>query len=148
VKDKSRQKWQDSLGRFLEPGERVEAAVRGRRATFWQLMLGYGWVLLVLQKRYRAYVVTDRNVYVFQASGVAAYKVTKELEKRPLGAARVEYKRGYLTLDGMHESLVGFFGPLWRNASLAIQRALAAARRPASPAASPSAELEGKLAAR
>jgi hypothetical protein len=70
--------------------------------------------VLALQKRYRAFVVTDRNVYVFQASSVSTYKVTKMLEKRPLGAARVEFRRAYLTLDGEHESLTGFYGPAKR----------------------------------
>jgi hypothetical protein len=111
VKEKSRQKWQESLSAHLEPGERVEAAARGIRAKFWQVALVLGYIPLAVMKRYRAYAVTDRNVYVFQANSWSAYKVTQVLEKRPLGQARVEFKGGYLTLDGTHESLVGLFGP-------------------------------------
>lgn len=133
MKEKSRQKWQDALANYLEPGERVEAAARGTRAKFWQLMLIYGWVLMAAQKRYRAYVVTDRNVYVFQASSVSTYKVTKMLEKRPLGTARVEFNGGYLTLDGEHESLVGAFGA-GKRLGLAVAAAAGRAAMPASPA--------------
>jgi hypothetical protein len=131
VKEKSRQKWQDALADQLEPGERVVAAVRGTRAKFWQLMLLYGWILLAIQGRYRAYVVTDRNVYVFKASAVSTYKVTELLHKRPLGAARVQFDGGYLTLDGQEESLVGMIGA-GKRLGLAIAEA---ASRPAAPAA-------------
>jgi hypothetical protein len=131
VKEKSRQKWQDRLSAHLEPGERVEAAARGIRAKFWQVALVLGYVPLAVMKRYRAYVVTDRNVYVFQASSWSAYKVTKVLEKRPRGQARVEFRSGYLTLDGDHESLVGLFGP-GKRLGLAVAEA---ASRPATASA-------------
>jgi hypothetical protein len=135
VKEKSRQKWQKALNEHLEPGERVEAAARGIRAKFWQVALVLGYIPLAVMKRYRAYAITDRNVYVFQASSWSTYKVTKVLEKRPLGQARVEFHGGYLTLDGAHESLVGLFGPGKR---LGLAVAEAANRSAASAEATPS----------
>lgn len=111
MKEKTKQKWQQSLSEFLEPGECVQAAARGVRARFWNLALLYGYVLLAVMKRYRGYVVTDRNVYVFQASGLTKYKMTEVLLKRPLGAAHVEMNGAYLSVDGEHESFIGFWGP-------------------------------------
>jgi hypothetical protein len=133
MKEKSRQKWQEALSGHLEPGERVEAAARGIRAKFWQVALVLGYIPLAVMKRYRAYVVTNRNIYVFQASSWSAYKVIQVLEKRPRGQARVAFNGGYLTLDGAHESLVGFFGP-GKRLGLAVAEA---ASRPAGSAAAP-----------
>jgi hypothetical protein len=112
VKESTRQKWQDGLNEYLEPGERVEAATRGVRAKFWTIVLIFGYIVVALLGRYRTYVVTDRNVYVFQASAWSKYKVTKLLEKRPLDAASVRFHKGYLTLDGEHEAFVGLVGPV------------------------------------
>jgi hypothetical protein len=130
VTDKITQKWQQAVSEYLEPGERVVAGSRGIRAKAWQMMLIYGYITVGLMKRYRAYVVTDRNVYVFQASALKTYKVTKLLAKRPLGEARVEFDHGYLTLDGEHESLVAKWGPL-------TKRGVAVAEAASQPAASP-----------
>jgi hypothetical protein len=133
LKEKSRQKWQAALGEHLEPGERVQAAVRGMRAKFWQIVLILGYVIAAVLKLYRAYVVTDRNVYVFRASAWSTYKVTELLEKRPLAEARVEFNRGYLTLDGSHETFVGKYGPIKRQ-GLAVAEAAARQPAPAAPA--------------
>ena len=120
--EKSRQKWQEAVGEYLEPGERVEAGTRGIETKMWQMALLYGYVLMAVMKRYRAYVVTDRNVYVFQASALKTYKVNELLEKRPLGQGRVEFDRGYLTLDGAHTSLVAKWGPV-KKRGLAVAEA-------------------------
>jgi hypothetical protein len=137
VKEKSRPKWQQGLSEFLEPDERVEAAVRGIRAKFWQMVLVVGWLLAGTLRLYRTYAVTDRNVYVFRASFVSKYKVTELLEKRPLAEARVEFRRGYLTLNGSHESFVAAWGPGKR---WALEVAQAANRAPV-----PAATAEPKL---
>jgi hypothetical protein len=112
MKESTRQKWQEGLSEFLEPGERVEAATRGVRAKFWQMALIFGYLIVALLGRYRTYVVTDKNVYVFQASAWSKYKVTKLVVKRPLDSARVEFQKGYLTLDGDNEAFVGLVGPV------------------------------------
>jgi hypothetical protein len=130
--ENTRQKWQEALSEFLEPGERVEAVVRGTRAKYWQLVLLFGFLVVMALKRYRTYVVTDRNVYVFQA-GASKYKVTEVLEKRPLGEARVEFNRGYLTLDGAHESFVGIAGPVKRRAVAFAEAASRGAAAPPTP---------------
>jgi hypothetical protein len=128
VKEKTRQKWQQGLRDYVEPGEHVEAAIRGVGAKFWQLVLIVGWVLAAALKLYRTYVVTDRNVYVFRASSWSTYKATELLEKRPLGEARVEFRRGYLTVNGMHRGFVGRFGPIKQRALTVVE---AAGRAPA-----------------
>ena len=115
MKDSTREKWQEGLAEYLEPDERIEAAARAVRAKFWQLALIMGYLVVAVLGRYRTYVVTDRNVYVFQANPWSKYKVTKMLEKRPLAAARVTFEKGYLTLDGEHESFVGLAGPAKRQ---------------------------------
>jgi hypothetical protein len=133
--DKMREKWQEAVSEYLEPGERVVAGTRGIRAKLWQMMLIYGYLTVAVMKRYRAYVVTDRNVYVFQASALKTYKVTKLLEKRPLGEARVVFDHGYLTLDGTHEALVAKWGPLVkRGAAVAEAASVAPAAVGAEPA--------------
>jgi hypothetical protein len=111
MKESARQKWQQGLSQFLEPGERIEAATRGVRAKFWQMVLIYGYVVVAILGRYRTYVVTDKNVYVFKASAWSKYKVSEQLAKRPLVSARVEFQKGYLTLDGDNEAFVGLAGP-------------------------------------
>jgi hypothetical protein len=110
MKDNIRQKWESGLSGFLEPGERVEAAARGMQAKFWQLALLYGYIMLLVMKRFRTYVVTDRNVYVFQSAS-GKYKASAVLEKQQLGQARVELNGSYLTFDGKHETYVGIAGP-------------------------------------
>jgi hypothetical protein len=131
MKESTRQKWQDGLGEFLEPGERVETATRGVRAKFWHIALIFGYVTVALLGRYRTYVVTDKNVYVFQASAWSKYKVTKLIVKRPLDSARVEFQKGYLTLDGEHEAFVGLVGPVKAQGAALVQ----AASRGSAPAA-------------
>jgi hypothetical protein len=135
--DKMKEKWQEAVSEYLEPGESVVAGARGIQAKLWQMMLIYGYVTVALMKRYRAYVVTDRNVYVFQASALKTYKVTKLLEKRPLGEARVVFDGGYLTLDGTHRSLVAKWGPMVKRgvavAEAASQPSAAAPLEPAEP---------------
>jgi hypothetical protein len=132
MKESTRQKWQEGLSQFLEPGERIEAATRGVRARFWQMALIYGYVVVAILGRYRTYVVTDKNVYVFKASTWSKYKVSEQLAKRPLGSARVEFQKGYLTLDGDNEAFVGLVGPV-KAQGIAI--AEAASRPSDSPAA-------------
>ena len=115
MKDSTREKWQQGLGEYLEPDERIEGAARAVRAKFWQLALIMGYLVVAVLGRYRTYVITDRNVYVFQANAWSKYKVTKMLEKRPLAAAHVTFEKGYLTLNGEHEAFVGLAGPAKRQ---------------------------------
>jgi hypothetical protein len=134
VDEKSREKWQEAVSEHLEPGERVEAGARGIQTKLWQLALLYGYIVTAVMKRYRAYVVTDRNVYVFQASALKTYKVTQLLEKRPLGEARVEFGNGYLSLDGGYRSLVAKWGPVAKRgvavAEAANRSAMASSAEP------------------
>lgn len=134
MKEAARQKWQEGLSQFLEPDERIEAATRGVRAKFWQMALIYGYAVVAILGRYRTYVVTDKNVYVFKASAWSKYKVSEQLAKRPLGSARVEFQKGYLTLDGDNEAFVGLVGPV-KTQGMAVaeaaNRASAAATGPA-----------------
>jgi hypothetical protein len=136
MKDSTRQKWQQGLAEYLEPDERIEAASRAVGAKFWQLALIMGYLVVAALGRYRTYVVTDRNVYVFQASAWSKYKVTKVLEKRPLASARVAFEKGYLTLDGGHQSFVGLAGPAKRQGVEVVE----AAERGVSAGASTQAE--------
>lgn len=130
MKDNVREKWQKGLSEHLEPDERIEAAARGMGIRFWQLALFYGYLLMMITKRFRTYIVTDRNVYVFQASSGSKYKAGAVLAKRPLGQARVELKGSYLTFDGEHLTYVGIAGPGKR----AAQEVAEAAASDAAPA--------------
>ncbi len=90
-----------------------------------------GYIVVAVLGRFRTYVVTDRNVYVFQASFWSKYKVTKQLEKRPLASARVEFEKGYLTLNGEHETFVGLAGPAKRQGTTLLEAARSASGAPA-----------------
>ena len=97
-------KWQERAGAVLEPGEQVTAAATGTTGgwVFW-LLPEISW----FRDHARAYLVTDRNVYVCRLSSTRYGEVQDVLEKRPLGTARVEFSRGRITLDGGNPVFVG-----------------------------------------
>jgi hypothetical protein len=76
-------KWQERASPVLELGERVTAAASGTTGgwLFW-LLPEISW----FRDQARAYLVTDRNVYVCRLSSTRRYRdVQGVLEKRPLG---------------------------------------------------------------
>ncbi len=97
-------KWNEHAGAVLEPGEQVVAAATGTTGgwLFW-LLPEISW----FRDHARAYLVTDRNVYVCRLSSTRQYDVKGVSQKRALGTARVEFSRSRLTLDGTNPIYVG-----------------------------------------
>jgi hypothetical protein len=104
-------KWNEHAGAVLEPGEQVVAAATGTTGgwLFW-LLPEISW----FRDHARAYLVTDRNVYVCRLSSTRQYDVQGVLEKRALGTARVELNRSHITLDGSNSIYVGLL-PIGRR---------------------------------
>jgi hypothetical protein len=104
VQTKRLAKWNEQAAAVLEPSEQVVAAAPGTTGgwLFW-LLPEISW----FRDHARAYLVTDRNVYVCQLSSTRQYDVKGVLLKRALGTARVEFTRSRLTLDGTNPIYVG-----------------------------------------
>jgi hypothetical protein len=97
-------KWSEHAAAVLEPGEQVVAAATGTTGgwLFW-LLPEISW----FRDQARAYLVTDRNVYVCRLSSTRQYDVQGVLQKRALGTVRVAFSRSRITLDGTNPMFVG-----------------------------------------
>jgi hypothetical protein len=129
VQTKRIAKWNEHAGVVIEPGERVVAAATGTTGgwLFW-LLPEVSW----FRAHARAYLVTDRNVYVCRLSSTRQYGVQGVLQKRALGTARVEFSRSRITLDGTSPMYVGLLPIGRRWAREVVEAARAPSRTEAS----------------
>jgi hypothetical protein len=108
MRESRREKWQER-SKVLEPDERVVAATRGLEAPTWLIFL-LGDLYLAFFGRLRAWIVTDRNVYICKASWWRQFTATSVIEKHRLGEAEVAYHqsrlRPRLTLNGQHGTFI------------------------------------------
>lgn len=104
-------KWQEHAGTVLEPGERVTAAATGTTGgwLFW-LFPEISW----FRDHARAYLITDRNVYVCRLRSTRLYDIHNVVRKQPLGQARVQFSRNRVSLDGADPMYVGLL-PIGRR---------------------------------
>jgi len=132
MNEKRTAKWQAGTATLLEPGERVITAAPGQKA---EGMLALIWAASILESvaelvvgsipvplpsRGRAYVVTDRHVYLCRLSSTRNHKVEEVLEKRRLGEASMEFRRNRLTLDATNPVYVGWLPAARRWAREAV----------------------------
>lgn len=105
--EKRRAKVQNAAEGLLEPGERVIAEVGGVAAkNVWGILFIGGPVGLMLLRRARNYVLTDRNIYVCRSSQGSG--MPKEvLLKEPLASANLELTKTGLALNGKEQLFVG-----------------------------------------
>jgi hypothetical protein len=108
--EKRRAKIQAAAQGFLEPDERVTNEVAGIGARgMWQIVIMLGPVGLMLFRRGRDYIATDRNIYVCRTSSLTGLP-KKVLAKRPLTDGRLELTRTGLALDGANQLYIGRLG--------------------------------------
>ena len=104
-------KWQEHAGAALQPGERVTAAATGTTGgwLFW-LLPEISW----FRDHARAYLVTDRNVYVCRLRSTRQYDIQSVVQKQSLSQARVRFTRSRLSLDDTNPMYVGLL-PIGRR---------------------------------
>jgi hypothetical protein len=122
-------KWQAHAETILEPGERVTAVATGTTGgwLFW-LFPEISW----FRDHARAYLVTDRNVHVCRLRSTRQYEIQSVVQKQRVGQARVQFRRGRLSLDGADPMYVGLL-PIGRRWAREV---VDAATRPEAVAAS------------
>ena len=113
--DKQKQKREQAVAPFLEPGETVRASFLGQTPVPpWVFFLIASYIFIFLQK-YRTVVLTDRNVYVMQNAFLRTYKFNGVAHKSPLASARIEQGGSWITVDGGSKLYVPPFGPIKRG---------------------------------
>lgn len=96
----------------LEPGETVQAAYIGQSPIPPITYLLVGPLLFFFILKFRTFVATERNVYVFPHAWMRSYKYSGEPYKVPLSQARLETGSMWVSLDGGPKSWVMPFGPV------------------------------------
>ena len=76
-----RERIKDRATPFLEPGETVHHVLAGQSTSPYWSLLSY-WILIV-RNSYRAIVVTDRRILVFQSSRLATSSLKSVLRALP-----------------------------------------------------------------
>jgi hypothetical protein len=108
MNEKARTRWQRRSGALLEDGEQIEAVSVGYASEgMWSSAMLGGALLMAIEQRGRAYIVTDRNVYVGRTSAWKGSTITEIVAKRPRHFATVELRNRRLWLDGGNPVFIG-----------------------------------------
>jgi len=123
--------YEERVAEFLEPQERIEKLLVGRRASFMNMFYPFGRVN-------RQVLLTDRNIYVFELEGserrTAGATPSKVLSKYQRGDAPVSYRALGSTLIVGEEQI----RPISGHVRMGRGRAIAAAAGTTSETADPS----------
>lgn len=77
-----RERIQESAAPYLQPGEVIKEAFAAQSASpYWSLL---SWIIIVAQNAFRAIVVTDRRIIVFQSSRMAFSNIKSVKRELPL----------------------------------------------------------------
>lgn len=98
----------------LEEGETVRAAYIGQTPIPPITYLLVGPILFIFILKFRTFIATERNVYVFPNAYMRTYKYSGEPYKVPLAQARLETGSMWVRLDGGPKVWVMPFGPVKR----------------------------------
>ena len=133
--ERQRRKVIAAVAPYLEQGESVQAAYIGQSPVPPISYLLVGPLIFIFVLKFRTFVATERNVYVFPHKWMRSYVYSGPPYKVPLSQARLETGSMWVRLDGGPKSWVMPFGPV-KKALVELRDYVARAQggAPASPA--------------
>lgn len=113
--ERQKRKIIEAVSPSLEPGENVQAVFIGQTPIPQILYLLVAPLLFVFIIKFKTFVATDRNLYVFPNAWMRTYKYAGPPHKVPLDQARVESGSMWIRVDDGPKVWAPPFGPIKRG---------------------------------